>query len=75
MRGESSAISRDRIDMSDAADRRSITDISATRSNLSIKKRAERRRQRQRAALVREHMQSMNPAPSRLQALLARLFK
>lgn len=75
MSRESTEVSWDRIEVSDSINRRLVTDTSGTLSNLSIKKRAERRRQKQRAELVREHMESMNRAPTLLQTLIARLIK
>ena len=75
MSAENSGISWDRIDTTDYTDRRFISNASATLANLSIKKRAERRRQKLRAELVREQLESMNRAPTRLQALIARFIK
>ncbi len=75
MRGENTGISWGRIDTADSTDRRSIPYNSATQSNLSIKKRVERKRQMLRAELDREHIESMNRAPTLLQSLVARFFK
>ena len=75
MSGENTEIAWDRNYINGSADRRSITDVSGTLSNLSIKKRAERRRQMRRAELVREHLESMNRTPTLLQTLIARLIK
>ena len=75
MSAENTEISWDRIHVSDSIERRFVTDLSGTVSNLSIKKRAERRRQKLRAELVREHLESMQRAPTFLQALIARLIK
>ena len=75
MSGENTEISRDRIDITDSTDRRFSTDISGTLLNLSIKQRSERRRQKLRAELAREHIESMNRAPTLLQALIARFIK
>lgn len=75
MSRESTEVSWNRFDVSGSTNRRLVTDASGTLSNLSIKKRAERRRQKQRADLVRQHMESMNRAPTLLQTLIARLIK
>jgi hypothetical protein len=75
MRGESTEISWDRIGITDATDRRFSANTSGALSNLSIKQRAERRRQKLRAELVREQIESMNRAPTLLQALIARIIK
>ena len=75
MSGENTGIPWNRIGTTDSIDRRFSTDISGTLSNLSIKKRAERRRQKLRAELVREQLESMNRAPTLLQALVARFIK
>jgi hypothetical protein len=75
MRGESTDISWDRIGIIDATDRRFMTNTSGSLSNHSIRKRAERRRQELRAELVREQIESMNRAPTLLQALIARFLK
>ena len=75
MSGENTGISWDRIDITDSIDGRFSTDISGTLSNLSIKKRAQRRRQKLRAELVREQIETMNRAPTLLQALVARFIK
>ena len=72
MSAENTGVSWHRID---TTDRRFITDASGTLSNLSIKKRAERRRQKLRAELVREQLESMNRAPTLLQAFVARFIK
>jgi hypothetical protein len=64
-----------RIDITDYADGRFMTDISGSLSNLSIKKRAERKRQKQRAELVREQIESMNRKPTLLQALVAKFIR
>ena len=52
MGGESTEISWDRIGITDATDRRFSANTSGALSNLSIKQRAERRRQKLRAELV-----------------------
>lgn len=75
MRGESTEISWDRIGITDATDRRFRANTSGALSNLSIKQRAERRRQKLRAELVREQIECMNRAPTLLQALVARIIK
>lgn len=75
MRGESTEISWDRIGITDATDRRFSANTCGALSNLSIKQRAERRRQKLRAELVREQIESMNRAPTLLQALIARIIK
>ena len=75
MSAENTGVSWDRIDTTDSTDRRFITDASGTLSNLSIKKRAARRRQKLRAELVRDQLESMNRAPTRLQTLIARFIK
>ncbi|UCH38617.1 MAG: hypothetical protein JSU67_10595 [Gammaproteobacteria bacterium] len=75
MSGENTEISWDRIDITDSTDRRFATGISGTLTNLTIKKRAERRRQKLRAELVREQIESMNRAPTLLQALIARFIR
>ena len=75
MSAENTELSWNRIDTTDSTDRRFVTDASGTLSNLSIKKRAERRRQKLRAELVREQLESMNRTPTRLQALIARFIK
>lgn len=75
MKGESTEISWDRIGITDATDRRFSANTSGALSNLSIKQRAERRRQKLRAELVREQIESMNRAPTLLQALIARIIK
>lgn len=75
MRGESTEVSWDRIGITDATDRRFMTNTVGSLSNPSIKKRAERRRQKLRAELVREQIESMNRAPTLLQALIARFIK
>lgn len=75
MSGENTEISWDRIDITDSTDRRFATGISGTLTNLTIKKRAERRRQKLRAELVREQIESMNRAPTLLQTLIARFIR
>lgn len=75
MREESTEISWDGIDITDSTDRRFMANTAGTLTNLSIKKRAARRRQELRAELVREQIESMNRAPTLLQALVARLIK
>ena len=75
MSGENNEMYWDSIDIGGSTGRRFTTSTSGTLSNLSIKERAERRRQKLRAELVREHMESMNRAPTLLQALIARLIK
>ena len=75
MREESTEMSWDGIDIADSTDRRFIANTAGTLTNLSIKKRAARRRQELRAELVREQIESMNRAPTLLQALVARLIK
>ena len=68
-------IAWDEIDMTSPTDHRFITDISETLSNLSAGKRAERRRQKLRAELVREHIENRNRAPGLLQGLVNRFTR
>ena len=75
MGGKNTEIFWDGIGITDSTDRRFSTDISGSLSNQTIKKRAERRRQKLRAELVREQIESMHRAPTRLQAFIARFVK
>ena len=75
MSDENTEMTWDKIDLTDPADRSLITDISETLANLSTKKRAERKRQKLREELVREHIENRNRAPTFLQALAARFVK
>ena len=75
MSGRNTDISWDGIDVTGSTDRRFVTDFSGATSNLSIKKRAERRRQKLRAELMREQVESLNRAPTLLQAFVARFIK
>ena len=75
MSGENTELSWDEINLIDSTDRNLITDISQTLSSLSSKQRAERRRQKLRAELVREHIEDRKRRPTFLQAFAARFIK
>lgn len=75
MSADNTGLSRDGIDASDDSERRYTTDVSVTLSNLSTRKRAQRRRRELRAQLVREHMESTRRAPTFLQSLRARFAR
>ncbi len=69
MSGENTDLSWDEINSIDSTDRSLITDISQTLSNLSGKRRAERRRQKLRDELVREHIENRRRKPTFAQSL------
>ncbi|MDJ0777026.1 MAG: hypothetical protein QNJ85_04115 [Gammaproteobacteria bacterium] len=75
MSGDNTGLSWDGLDVTDDSERRYTTDVSVTLSNLSTRKRAQRRRRELRAQLVREHMESTRRTPTLLQSLLARFAR
>ncbi len=75
MSGETSETDWESLDLTDPTDRSLITDISDTFSNLAGKKRAERRRQKLREELVREHIENRKQAPTLLQSFAEKLLK
>ena len=75
MNGETTETDWENLDVEDRTDRSLITDITDTFSNLSGEKRAERRRQKLREELVREHIENKKRAPTLLQSLAGKLFK
>ena len=75
MSGETTETDWESLDLTDTTDRSLITDISDAFSNLAGKKRAERRQQKLRAELVREHIENRKRPPTLLQAFAEKLLK
>lgn len=75
MGGETTETDWGSLDLTDTTDRRLITDISDAFSNLGGKKRAERRQQKLRQELVREHIENRKRPPTLLQSFAEKLLK